>query len=136
MPVKSMQVVPRSQARPEQTSLWLPPSWLSASVSKPMAPALATTSYWFGATAPSVSPVSQPAALAACSDPAFGFGLVTRFYLPMITLPTQGAVTSNFALTNSDECMAVEGSFIPPPERAGSSPPLSGAFNDQLSIAP
>ena len=40
----------------------------------------------------------------------------------MITLPTQGAVTSNFALTNSDEYMAVDGSFIPPPERAGSSP--------------
>jgi hypothetical protein len=32
--------------------------------------------------------------------------------------------------------MALDGSFIPPPERAVSSPPLSGAFNDQLSIAP
>jgi hypothetical protein len=91
---------------------------------------MAANSCWFG------KPASPPAALPDCSDPAFSFVLIDRFYLHIITLPSQGAGTIDFALTNSDEFMAVDVSFIPPLEIAGSSPPLSGAFNYQLSIAP
>ena len=48
---------------------------LSASVSKPIAPALAATSrlVW------RQRPVSPPAALASCRDPALCFGLIDRF---------------------------------------------------------
>jgi hypothetical protein len=96
----------------------------------PAAPALAANSCWFG------DPASRPAALPDCSDPAFSFALIDRFYLRFITLPTQGAGTIDFALTNSEEIMAVDVNFIPPLERVGSSSPLSGAFNYQLSISP
>lgn len=96
----------------------------------PAAPALAANSCWFG------EPASPAAALPACSDPAFSFALIDRFYLRFITLPTQGAGTIDFALTNSEEIMAVDVNFIPPLERVGSSSPLSGAFNYQLSISP
>lgn len=95
-----------------------------------MAPALAANRCWFGA------PTSPPEALPACSDPAFSFELIDRFYLHIITLPTQGAGTIDFSLTNSDEIMAVDVSFIPPLEKLGATAPLSGAFNYQLSIAP
>ena len=94
------------------------------------APALAANSCWFG------EPASPSAALPACSDPAFSFALIDRFYLRIITLPTQGAGTIDFTLTHSDEIMAVDVKFIPPLERAGSSSSLSGAFNYQLSISP
>jgi hypothetical protein len=96
----------------------------------PGAPALAANSCWFG------EPASPSAALPACSDPAFSFALIDRFYLRIITLPTQGAGTIDFTLTHSDEIMAVDVKFIPPLERAGSSSSLSGAFNYQLSISP
>jgi hypothetical protein len=96
----------------------------------PAAPALAANSCWFG------EPASPAAELPACSDPAFSFALIDRFYLRIITLPTQGAGTIDFTLTHSDEIMAVDVKFIPPLERAGSSSPLSGAFNYQLSISP
>jgi hypothetical protein len=96
----------------------------------PAAPALAANSCWFG------EPASPSAALPACSDPAFSFALIDRFYLRIITLPTQGAGTIDFTLTHSDEIMAVDVKFIPPLERAGSSSSLSGAFNYQLSISP
>ena len=96
----------------------------------PAAPALAANSCWFG------EPASPSAALPACSDPAFSFALIDRFYLRIITLPTQGAGTIDFTLTHSDEIMAVDVRFIPPLERAGSSSSLSGAFNYQLSISP
>jgi len=96
----------------------------------PAAPALAANSCWFG------EPASPAAELPACSDPAFSFALIDRFYLRFTTLPTQGAGTIDFTLTNSDEIMAVDVKFIPPLERAGSSSPLSGAFNYQLSISP
>jgi len=99
-------------------------------VGLPAAPALAANRCWFG------EPASPPVALPACSDPAFSFELIDRFYLRLITVPTQGAGTIDFALTNSEEIIAVDVSFIPPLESAGSSPPLSGAFNYQLSIAP
>jgi hypothetical protein len=95
-----------------------------------MAPALAANSCWFG------DPAGRPAALPDCSDPAFSFALIDRFYLHIITLPTQGAGTIDFALTHTDEIMAVDVNFIPPLERAGSSSPLSGEFNYQLSISP
>ena len=94
------------------------------------APALAANSCWFG------EPASPSAALPACSDPAFSFALIDRFYLRIITVPTQGAGTIDFTLTHSDEIMAVDVKFIPPLERAGSSSSLSGAFNYQLSISP
>jgi len=110
---------------------------VSAAVSLPMAPALAANSCWFG------EPASPAAELPACSDPAFSFALIDRFYLRIITLPTQGAGTIDFTLTHSDEIMAVDVNFIPPLERAGSSSPLtgsssplSGEFNYQLSISP
>jgi hypothetical protein len=96
----------------------------------PAAPALAANSCWFG------EPASPSAGLPACSDPAFSFALIDRFYLRIITLPTQGAGTIDFTLTHSDEIMAVDVKFIPPLERAGSSSSLSGAFNYQLSISP
>ena len=96
----------------------------------PAAPALAANSCWFG------EPASPAAELPACSDPAFSFALIDRFYLRIITLPTQGAGTIDFTLTHSDEIMAVDVKFIPPLERAGSSSSLSGAFNYQLSISP
>ena len=96
----------------------------------PAAPALAANSCWFG------EPASPAAELPACSDPAFSFALIDRFYLRIITLPTQGAGTIDFTLTHSDEIMAVDVKFIPPLERAGSSSPLSGAFYYQLSISP
>ena len=104
--------------------------FLGAAVWLPAAPALAANSCWFG------EPASPSAELPACSDPAFSFALIDRFYLRIITVPTQGAGTIDFALTNTDEIMAVDVKFIPPLERAGSSSPLSGAFNYQLSISP
>jgi hypothetical protein len=100
----------------------------------PAAPVLAANSCWFGE--PASEPASPAAELPACSDPAFSFALIDRFYLRIITLPTQGAGTIDFTLTHSDEIMAVDVKFIPPLERAGSSSPLSGAFNYQLSISP
>jgi hypothetical protein len=110
---------------------------LGAAVWLPAAPALAANSCWFG------EPASLAAELPACSDPAFSFALIDRFYLRIITLPTQGAGTIDFTLTHSEEIMAVDVKFIPPLERAGSSSPLtgsssplSGAFNYQLSISP
>ena len=114
-----------------------PPRWLQmvalllgVAACLPAAPALAANSCWFG------EPASPAAELPACSDPAFSFALIDRFYLRIITLPTQGAGTIDFTLTHSDEIMAVDVKFIPPLERAGSSSPLSGAFNYQLSISP
>ena len=114
-----------------------PPRWLQmvalllgVAACMPAAPALAANSCWFG------EPASPAAELPACSDPAFSFALIDRFYLRIITLPTQGAGTIDFTLTHSDEIMAVDVKFIPPLERAGSSSPLSGAFNYQLSISP
>jgi hypothetical protein len=114
-----------------------PPRWLlmvalllGVAACLPAAPALAANSCWFG------EPASPAAELPACSDPAFSFALIDRFYLRIITLPTQGAGTIDFTLTHSDEIMAVDVKFIPPLERAGSSSPLSGAFNYQLSISP
>ena len=114
-----------------------PPRWLQVvafllgvAACLPAAPALAANSCWFG------EPASPSAALPACSDPAFSFALIDRFYLRIITLPTQGAGTIDFTLTHSDEIMAVDVKFIPPLERAGSSSSLSGAFNYQLSISP
>lgn len=114
-----------------------PPRWLQmvalllgVVACLPAAPALAANSCWFG------EPASPAAELPACSDPAFSFALIDRFYLRIITLPTQGAGTIDFTLTHSDEIMAVDVKFIPPLERAGSSSPLSGAFNYQLSISP
>jgi len=121
-----------------------PPRWLQVvalllgvAACLPAAPALAANSCWFG------KPASPAAELPACSDPAFSFALIDRFYLRIITLPTQGAGTIDFTLTNSEEIMAVDVKFIPPLERAGSSSPLSGsssplsgAFNYQLSISP
>jgi hypothetical protein len=106
---------------------------LGAAVWLPAAPALAANSCWFG------EPASLAGELPACSDPAFSFALIDRFYLRIITLPTQGAGTIDFTLTNSDEIIAVDVKFIPPLPplaRAGSSSPLSGAFNYQLSISP
>ena len=103
---------------------------LGTAVWLPAAPALAANSCWFG------EPASPSAEQPACSDPAFSFALIDRFYLRIITVPTQGAGTIDFALTNTDEIMAVDVKFIPPLERAGSSSPLSGAFNYQLSISP
>jgi hypothetical protein len=103
---------------------------LGAAIWLPAAPALAANSCWFGELA------SQAAELPACSDPAFSFALIDRFYLHIITLPTQGAGTIDFTLTNSEEIMAVDVKFIPPLARAGSSSPLSGDFNYQLSISP
>ena len=88
---------------------------VSAAVSLPMAPALAANSCWFG------EPASPAAELPACSDPAFSFALIDRFYLRIITLPTQGAGTIDFTLTNSDEIIAVDVKFIPP------LPPLAAA---------
>jgi hypothetical protein len=114
-----------------------PPRWLlmvalllGVAACLPAAPALAANSCWFG------EPASPAAELPACSDPAFSFALIDRFYLRFITVPTQGAGTIDFTLTHSDEIMAVDVKFIPPLERAGSSSPLSGAFNYQLSISP
>ena len=121
-----------------------PPRWLQmvalllgVAACLPAAPALAANSCWFG------EPASPAAELPACSDPAFSFALIDRFYLRIITLPTQGAGTIDFTLTHSEEIMAVDVNFIPPLERAGSSSPLtgsssplSGAFNYQLSISP
>ena len=114
-----------------------PPRWLQmvalllgVAACLPAAPALAANSCWFG------EPASPAAELPACSDPAFSFALIDRFYLRIITLPTQGAGTIDFTLTHSDEIMAVDVKFIPPLERARSSSPLSGAFNYQLSISP
>ena len=114
-----------------------PPRWLQVvalllgvAACMPAAPAQAANSCWFG------EPASPAAELPACSDPAFSFALIDRFYLRIITLPTQGAGTIDFTLTHSDEIMAVDVKFIPPLERAGSSSPLSGAFNYQLSISP
>ena len=114
-----------------------PPRWLQVvafllgvAACLPAAPALAANSCWFG------EPASPAAELPACSDPAFSFALIDRFYLRIITLPTQGAGTIDFTLTHSDEIMAVDVKFIPPLERAGSSSSLSGAFNYQLSISP
>ena len=114
-----------------------PPRWLQmvalllgVAACMPAAPALAANSCWFG------EPASPAAELPACSDPAFSFALIDRFYLRIITLPTQGAGTIDFTLTHSDEIMAVDVKFIPPLERARSSSPLSGAFNYQLSISP
>ena len=103
---------------------------LGAAIWLPAAPALAANSCWFGELA------SPAAELPACSDPAFSFALIDRFYLHIITLPTQGAGTIDFTLTNSEEIMAVDVKFIPPLARAGSSSPLSGDFNYQLSISP
>ncbi|MEI6111742.1 MAG: hypothetical protein WCP63_08735 [Cyanobium sp. ELA712] len=127
-------LAPRIQARLKQhhvlVSALLLSTSVSAAVSLPMAPALAANSCWFG------DPASRPAALPDCSDPAFSFALIDRFYLHIITLPTQGAGTIDFALTHTDEIMAVDVNFIPPLERAGSSSPLSGEFNYQLSISP
>jgi hypothetical protein len=96
----------------------------------PAAPALAANSCWFG------EPASLAGELPACSDPAFSFALIDRFYLRIITLPTQGAGTIDFTLTNTEEIIAVDVKFIPPLARAGSSSPLSGEFNYQLSISP
>jgi len=103
---------------------------VGAAVSLPMAPALAANRCWFGA------PASPPEGLPACSDPAFSFELIDRFYLHNITVPTQGAGTIYFSLTHTDEIMAVDVSFIPPLESPGTGPLLSGAFNYQLSISP
>ena len=125
-----MPFAPCSQARPRQRQVLVAALLLCASVSLPIAPALAANSCWFG------EPASPPAALPACSDPAFSFELIDRFYLRIITVPSQGAGTIDFALSNSDEIMAVDVKFIPPLESAGSSSPLSGAFNYQLSISP
>jgi hypothetical protein len=91
---------------------------------------LAANSCWFG------DPAGRPAALPDCSDPDFSFVLIDRFYLRIITLPTQGAGTIDFALTNTDEFMAVDVSFIPRLESTSTGPPLGGAFNYQLSIDP
>jgi len=103
---------------------------LGAAVCLPPAPALAANSCWFGA------PASPPSVLPSCSDPAFSFELINRFYLNILKLPTQGAGTIDFALTNSSEIMVVDVNFIPPLEIQGSSPPLSGEFNYQISIDP
>ena len=103
---------------------------LGAAVCLPPAPALAANSCWFGA------PASPPSALPSCSDPAFSFELINRFYLHILKLPTQGAGTIDFALTNPSEIMVVDVNFIPPLEIQGSSPPLSGEFNYQISIDP
>ena len=115
-----------SRARLQQMVAFL----LGVAACMPAAPAQAANSCWFG------EPASPAAELPACSDPAFSFALIDRFYLRIITLPTQGAGTIDFTLTHSDEIMAVDVKFIPPLERAGSSSPLSGAFNYQLSISP
>jgi len=125
-----MPFAPYSQARPRQHPFLVAAFLVCASLFLPIAPALAANSCWFG------EPASPPAALPACSDPAFSFELIDRFYLRIITLPTQGAGTIDFALSNSDEIMAVDVKFIPPLESAGASAPLSGAFNYQLSISP
>jgi len=128
--VKSMPFAPCSPARPRQHPFLVAALLLCTSLSLPIAPALAANRCWFG------EPASSPAVLPACSDPAFSFELIDRFYLRIITLPTQGAGTIDFALSNSDEIMAVDVKFIPPLESAGSSSPLSGVFNYQLSISP
>jgi len=128
--VKSMPFAPCSQARPRQHPFLVAALLLFASLSLPIAPALAANSCWFG------EPASPPGALPGCSDPAFSFELIDRFYLRIITLPSQGAGTIDFALSNSDEIMAVDVKFIPPLESAGSSSPISGEFNYQLSISP
>ena len=125
-----MPFAPFSQAQPRQHPFLVAALLLCASLSLPIAPALAANRCWFG------EPASPPAALPACSDPAFSFELIDRFYLRIITLPSQGAGTIDFALSNSDEIMAVDVKFIPPLESAGSSSPLSGEFNYQLSISP
>jgi len=127
-------LAPCTQARPRQHHVLVAALLLSASISSsiflPIAPAMAANSCWFG------DPTSRPAALPDCSDPAFSFVLIDRFYLHILTLPTQGAGTIDFALTNSDEFMAVDVSFIPPLEIPSTGPSLSGAFNYQLSIDP
>ena len=123
-------LAPCAQARPRQHHVLVAALLLSAFVSLPTAPAMAANSCWFG------DPASRPAALPDCSDPAFSFVLIDRFYLHILTLPTQGAGTIDFALTSSDEFMAVDVSFIPPLEIPSTGSPLSGAFNYQLSIDP
>ena len=123
-------LAPCTQARLRQHHVLVAALLLSAFVSIPTAPAMAANSCWFG------DPASRPAALPDCSDPAFSFVLIDRFYLHILTLPTQGAGTIDFALTSSDEFMAVDVSFIPPLEIPSTGSPLSGAFNYQLSIDP
>ncbi len=62
--------------------------------------------------------------------------LINRFHLHILKLPTLGAGTIDFSLTNSDAFMVVDVSYIPPLESPGRGPPLSGEFNVQISIAP
>lgn len=94
------------------------------------APALAASRCWFG------DPASAPAALPPCSTPPFSLDLINRFHLHILTVPTQGAGTIDFAITNTEEFMVVNVNFMPPLESSGTGPPLSGAFNYQLSIDP
>lgn len=94
------------------------------------APALASSSCWFGA------PAIPPSELPSCSTPPFSLNLLNRFYLSILKLPTQGAGTIDFAITNSEEFMMVDVSFMPPLESSGTGSPLSGAFDYQISIDP
>lgn len=129
-----MQFLPCNQTRPRQRQFLVASLLFSASVFLPPPPVLAANSCWFGA------PARSPSALPSCNDPAFSFELLNRFYLHILKLPTQGAGEINFTLLNPEEnpegIVGVDVSFIPPLEIQGSSPPLSGEFNYQISISP
>jgi hypothetical protein len=100
-----------------------------------MAPARAANSCWFGAAA------TPPSALPDCSDPSFSFDLFGHFNLLFSTLPTVGSGTIGFHIKERptefpDDFLQVDVNFLPTLQVQGSTPPISGQFNYQLSIAP